>query len=279
MRSGGRTVGRLGGRFLWRTALTAMAGLTVVTASCATKGQVRLLAGEVQALRVETARRDSARAAALAGIIQLQQRIMDSLAAGREALRLLDTRLQGEIIELQRQMYQVQELTGQSQQRLTQLKAQIDANAERAEASGIARPPGADTGARVSAPVATPSADQIYQSARQQQLRNALGTARLGYQELIKTYPQSPLVPDALFYIGESFAESAPDSAVAYYSQVVARYRASARASIALYRLGHLEEHRRNTAAARRYYEQLIREYPASDDADLARERLKNLRP
>ena len=61
--------------------------------------------------------------------------------------------------------------------------------------------------------------------------------------------------------------------------QVVSRYRSSPRAPIALYRLGHLEELRRNTAAARRYYEQLIREYPASDDADLARERLKNLRP
>ena len=287
-RSGGRALGRSGERCSPASAgppvrrsavvLTALIVLTALTA-CATKGQVRLLAGEVQALRIETARRDSARAAALAGIIQLQQRIMDSLTAGREALRLLDTRLQGEMVELQRQMYQVQELTGQSQQRLTQLKAQIDANAERAEAAGGVQPVPGDTAGRAPGPTTVPSADQIYQSARQQQLRNALGTARMGYQELLRNYPQSPLVPDALFYIGESFAESAPDSAVAYYSQVVSRYRSSPRAPIALYRLGYMEEQRRNPAAARRYYEQLIREYPASDDADLARERLKNLRP
>ena len=98
-------------------------------AACATKGQAVLLEGEIRSLRVESARRDSARAAALAAVIVLQQRILDSVAAGREALRTLDVRLQGNIVDLQRQMLQVQELTGQSQQRLTQLKAQIDANA------------------------------------------------------------------------------------------------------------------------------------------------------
>jgi len=246
--------------------------------ACATKGQVQLIEGEVRSLRIEIARRDSARAAALAAIITLQQRIMDSVSAGREALRALDVRLQSDLVEVQRQLLQVQELTGQSQQRLTQLKAQFDARAEQAEAAGTGGTPArADSGARP-AP-AVPSADQIYQSARNQQTRGALGTARMGYQELIKTYPSHLLVPDALFYIGETFATEAPDSAVAYYTQVVTRYKSSGRASTALFRLGRIEEARRNPAAARNYYDRLIREYPTSDDADLARDRLKALRP
>ena len=245
---------------------------------CATKGQVNLLEGEIRSLRIETARRDSARASALAAIITLQQRIMESVAAGREALRTLDVRLLSDLTELQRQLLQVQELTGQSQQRLTQLKAQIDARAEQAEAAGVGIPSArADSGARPSS--AAPSADQVYQSARNQQIRGALGTARMGYQELIKTYPSHALVPDALFYIGESFGAEAPDSAVVYYSQVVARYKTSPRASTALFRMGKIEEARRNPAAARNHYERLVREYPTSDDADLARERLKALRP
>lgn len=257
----------------------ALAVLAALPA-CASKGQVQLLSGELRSLRVETARRDSARASALAAIITLQQRILDSVAAGREALKNLDVRLSNDMTDLQRQLLQVQELTGQSQQRLTQLKAQIDQRAEQAEVSGPSRPaaPG-DTGARGPTTPVVPTADQMYRSARDQHGRGALATARMAYQEVLKTYPADPRVPDVLFYIGETFASEAPDSAVAYYSQVIARFRTSPRAPTALYRLGRVEEARRNPAAARGYYDRLIRDYPASDDADLARDRLKNLRP
>jgi TolA-binding protein len=253
--------------------------LLASAAACATKGQVRLLEGELRSLRIETARRDSARAAALAAIITIEQRILDSVAAGREALRTLDLRLSSDLTDLQRQLLQVQELTGQSQQRLTQLKAQIDMRAEQAEAGAAIRPAAGDTAARAEASPAVPTADQIYKGARDQHGRNALSTARMAYRELVKNYPNDPRVPDALFYIGETFASDAPDSAVVYYTQVVTRFRTSSRASAALYRLGRLEEARRNTGAARSYYDRLIREYPATDDADLARERLKTLRP
>lgn len=260
-----------------RLRAAGLLGGLAALAACATKGQVRLLEGELRSLRIETARRDSIRAAALAAILTLEQRIIDSLAAGREALRTLDVRLQGDLTDLQRQLLQVQELTGQSQQRLTQLKAQIDARAEQAEAAGMVPVNRADSMARPGSPVA--SADQMYQSARNQQNRGAQATARMGYQELLKTYPTHALVPDALFYIGESFGSESPDSAIAYYSQVVARHKSSPRASTALFRMGRVEEGRRNAAAARTHYERLVREYPSSDDADLARERLRSLRP
>jgi TolA-binding protein len=264
-RQGGRTF-----RFSVLIGLTALPG-------CATKGQVQLLEGELRSLRVETARRDSARAAALAAVIVLQQRILDSVAAGREALRTLDVRVQNDLVELQRQMLQVQELTGQSQQRLTQLKAQIDANAERAEAATVVRSP-ADSGAPAGM-AGVPSADQMFEGARRQQLSGAQGTARMAYQELIRNYPGNPRVPDALFYIGESYGSELPDSALAYYGQVLTRFKDSGRAPVALYRMGRLEEARRNPAAARTYYERLVKDYPTSDEADPARERLKTLRP
>lgn len=255
-------------------------GLLAALPGCATKGQVRLLEGELRSMRIETARRDSVRAAALAAVIVLQQRILDSVAAGREALRTLDVRLQSDLTDLQRQLLQVQELTGQSQQRLTQLKAQIDARAEQVEAAGLSRPTAPRDSARPSpGPGGTPSADQIYQGARDQQNQSALSTARMGYHELLRLYPTHARVPDALFYIGETFAAEAPDSAAAYYTQVVTRFKSSPRAATALYRLGRIEEGRRNVAAARGYFERVIREYPSSDEVDLARDRLRTLRP
>jgi|GEM_PF-599562 len=256
--------------------------LAASTFSCATKGQVRLLQNEIGSLRIETARRDSVRAAALAAIIGLQQRIFDSLAAGREALRNFDVRIQADLTGVQRQLLQVQELTGQSQSRLSELKAQLDQRAEQAEVAGMTRPatpaPG-DSVAGTPSAAPVPTADQMYQAARLQQQRGAAGTARRGFQELIRVYPSHELVPEALFYIGESFASGAPDSAVAYYTQVVSRFPRAPKASTSLYRLGRLESGRNNSAAARAYYDRLIKEYPRSDEVELARDALKNLRP
>jgi TolA-binding protein len=267
-----------------RRVLASGCALLVLAASsfsCATKGQVRLLQGEISSLRIETARRDSVRAAALAAIIGLQQRIFDSLAAGREALRNFDVRIQADLTGVQRQLLQVQELTGQSQSRLSELKAQLDQRAEQAEVAGMTRPAPAPGDSVAGAPAAAPvpTADQMYQAARLQLNRGAAGTARRGFQELIRVHPSHELVPEALFYIGDSFASGAPDSAVAYYTQVVSRFPRAPKASTSLYRLGRLESGRNNSAAARAYYDRLIKEYPRSDEVELARDALKNLRP
>lgn len=261
--------------------LRLVASVLVALPACASKGQVRLLESEVSSMRIETARRDSSRAAALAAVIGLQQRILDSLGAGREALRTLDVRVGADNTEIQRQLLQIQELTGQSQRRLTELKAQVDARTEQTQATGVAPAP-VDTSNR--APVTpgvppTVSADQMYQGARQQLNRGAVGTARRGFQEFLRSYPTHELVPDALFYVGESFAVESADSAVTYWTRVVTQYPRSGKASTALYKMGRIEEVRNNRAAARGYYDRLLKEYPRSDEADLAREQLKNLRP
>lgn len=289
-RLGGYDAKRLGGavRRVPRSILASLRlGLLASLAflpACASKGQVNLLETEVRSMRVETGRRDSVRAAALASVIVLQQRIMDSLMAGREALRTLDVRFQADLTDVQRQLLQIQELTGQSQRRLSELKAQVDARAEQIQASGIVAPAPAPVDTTSRAPVtpgAVPSAtaDQMYQGARQQLNKGAVGTARRGFQEFLRTYPTNEQVPDALFYVGESFAVESPDSAVAYWTRVVGQYPRSAKASTALYKMGRIEEVRNNRAAAKGYYDRLLKEYPRSDEADLAREQLKNLRP
>jgi tol-pal system protein YbgF len=186
------------------------------------------------------------------------------------------------------QLVQVQELTGQSQQRLTELRTQLEARGEQ-----IAEPStGAASGTTPAAPgnmgtpaapaasgdsSAGPSADQIYQASLQQLRRGSVNTARTGFRELLRRYPQSAHAADGLYFIGESFAAEAPDSAQRYYLQVVDKYATSPRAATALYKLGLQAEQRRDPAAARGYYTRVVQAYPNSDEAALARDRLRSL--
>ena len=81
---------------------TALTGLLVVAAGCATPGQVRRVETQLLVLRTETARRDSVRAADLARIIRLEQSLIDSLNGTRQAVRLIDARVGVDLTDIQR---------------------------------------------------------------------------------------------------------------------------------------------------------------------------------
>jgi tol-pal system protein YbgF len=144
-----------------------------------------------------------------------------------------------------------------------------------APATGPTPAPG-DT-AQPSTAAASASADQMYEASLAQLRRGSTTTARLGLRELLRTYPTSTRAPDALYFIGQSFAAENPDSAAAYYTQVVDKYSTSARAASALYNLGVLAERRKDTAKAKDAYQRVVQKYPQSDEAALARDRLKAL--
>jgi tol-pal system protein YbgF len=241
-------------------------------AGCASKGDVQMVQGEVALLKAEMARRDSARAAELGQVIQLQRQIMDSVTANRRAVAQLKGDLSTDLYNIQQQLVQLQELTGQSQQRLTELRTRLEARGAQIETAPM---PG--DSARPAPEGGAASADQMYEASLAQLRRGSLSTARLGLREMIRQYPTSERAPDALYFIGQSFASENPDSAAAYYRQVVDRHAASPRAASALYNLGLLAERRKDTAGARDAYQRVAEKYPQSDEAALARDRLKAL--
>jgi len=257
-------------------------GLLLLAAGCATKGQVRLVEQQVASLRAQTARQDSARAAELGQVIVLQQRILDSLRYTRESLR--QEYGQG-MLEVQQQLVQIQELTGQSQRRLAELKRQLDDRSEQlTTVADTALPapdrPVADSAAERALPAqGVPTPDQLYQASLQELRRGSLGAARSGFREFLKTYPTHAQVPDALYFVGETFAVDQPDSAAVYYREVAERHPASERAPTALYKTALLAERAGNRSGARPIYQQVIQRYPRSREADLARDRMANLRP
>src|SRR5206468_2518356 len=119
---------------------------------------------------------------------------------------------------------------------------------------------------------AGPGPDQMYDISLQQYRRGSLATARLGFREFLRVFPTHERAPDALFYIGESFEQAAPDSAAAVYDQVVKTYPKSPRAPSALYKQGLLAEQRGDKPTARTFYSRVIATYPRSPEADLARQ-------
>jgi tol-pal system protein YbgF len=257
---------------------------------CASKGDLRRVEEQLILSRGENHRADSARAAQLAEVVAAQRRIMDSLALANQTLSQVTRQIQSfrgdvanDLISVQQQLVQVQALTGQSQQRLTEVQTQLEARSEQLNATtagGAADTSGAAAGAApagAAPPAGSPSAEQIYAASLQQLRRGSTGTARMGFRELLRLYPTHARVPDAIYFVGETFAAEAPDSAAAYYAKVIESFPQSPRAASSLYKLGLLAERKKEFEQARGYYSRVVKDYPRSDEAALARDRLKTL--
>jgi tetratricopeptide (TPR) repeat protein len=221
--------------------------LAAITLSgCALKGDVRRVETQVADFREEVARADSARAVMLAErldeILTIQNRAADSL--GRLLLSLRG-QMRGDLTEVHRQLVAIQELTGQSQVRLNELRGQIQR--------------------RSVEPVAPPGQGGAH----------APG-ARAAFRRLLEDFPQHPRAADAQFFIGETFGADQPDSAEAAYESVLADHPDSPRAPAALYRIARMHEQRGDMQAARLHYRRIVVGYPRSEEAELARTKLRN---
>ncbi len=249
--------------------------LAVALPACATPGNVRRVEDQVTLLRAENARQDSARAAQLTEIISWQQRLADSLRSVRGQMAAVRGDLVNDIYGIQQQLLQLQELTGQSQRRLSELRAELDARGAQIESQQRRAVSATDTVSQgTPSSGALPSASQIYEASLQQLRRGSMGTARQGFQELLRTYPQHELTPDALYFIAQSWAAERPDSATYYYRLVARDHARSNRAPGALYNLGLLAERAKDVAGARTAYNQLVSQYPRAEETPLARDRL-----
>jgi tol-pal system protein YbgF len=259
-----------------------VAGLGLL-AGCALKGDVRRVELQVSALKADEARTAAAAAAALDSVRTLVAQVQQALAAQQAYLVQLRGDMKTDLLAVQQQLVSVQELTGQSQQRLTELRARLEEQARQPvpvpviDSAHPARPGAIGPPVGPSGNPAGPGPDQMYDLSLQQFRRGSLGTARLGFREFLRVFPTHERAADALFYIGETFGGENADSAAAVYQQVVKTYPTSSRAPAALYKLGLLAEQRGAKATARTYYTRVITSYPRSDEANLARDKLQRL--
>jgi tol-pal system protein YbgF len=268
-----------------RHGIAVLVALPLV-AGCALRSDVTKLRLQMNAQEQTAAQRDSAARANLAAIARLVQGMLDSLAVQQSAVAGLKGDLRVDLYNIQQQLVAVQELTGQSQQRLTELRAQLEQRSEQLAAQGAAAP--SDSAARAAPPpagaapasgaAAQPAPDQLMELALQQLRRGSPATARMAFAEFLKLYPTHARAGDAWFFIGESWtAEQRSDSGAAAYLKVVQRFPGSGHAAAALYKLGTIAAAAGRREEARTQFNQLVTAYPLSEEAALAREQLRTL--
>lgn len=243
--------------------------------ACATPQDVQSVRTDIAALRTERTRADSSNRVELGRVIKALGIVNDSMAVIGGRLAKYQGDVRGELFSMGQQLITIQELTGQSQRRLQELRSSLDQRAQEVGVPVAAIPGDSAASARPS----TPGPNQLFQISLDQLRRGSFGTARIGFETLLRQYPKSDVAPDAQYYIGESYlAEGNAAASDSAFAQVVATYPQSARASTALFKRATAMEAHGNPAGARAIYQQIIQKYPRSDEAGPAAERLRTIK-
>jgi TolA-binding protein len=264
-----------------KTVLRRLAPVALVaTGACfATSNDVKMLQLQLDSLRTANVRSDSVRAAQLGQVVATLGLVRDSLGTVSGHVVKMQGDMRGDLHDVNEQLLQIQQLTGQSQNRLQELRASIEQRNQdmgegaaptptNAGAKGATTPPG--TQPAPGAPGSTePGPNQLYQLGMEQLQRGSPSTAVQAFQKLLQDYPTADISPEAQFYLGEAYRAQ---------GNAAAADSASPHAPTALYKRALYLEQQGNATAARALLNQLISTYPQSDEAALARDHLRELK-
>jgi tol-pal system protein YbgF len=244
------------------------------TGCMASKSDIVLLRDEIRTLRSMEARNDSARKlqadSARAATLAALARTQDSLRALAIRFAAFQANVNGEFYEIGKQLITVQELAGMSSKAIMGLRSTLEDKAQAMTSSG-----------GETASPQEPGPGQLYSQSFDLMRRGSQSTARAGFEEFLRKYPDDENASAALMYIAQTFAEEKPArtaEADSVYQLVVSRYPRSKDAATSLYKYGNSLERQRKTAAARQIYNRVMKEYPNSVEAGLASDRLREPR-
>jgi tol-pal system protein YbgF len=259
---------------MMRLRSVAPAAALLVSGCLASKRDVFELQSQLSTMQVASARADSARRVQVDALLGAVMQSNDSVRAIGARLAKLQSTVSTDHYEMGRQLLQIQELSGQSQRRLQELRASLE---ERNQGGGVVPAPAGAAAAPSAAP-AGPGPAQLFQSSLDQLRRGSMTVARSGFEELLRTYPTSEDAPEAMIYIAATYAaERNQVAADSVYGLVVQRYPSSPKAATALYKQALSMRDAGRTTAARAAFDRIIKDYPRSDEAALAREQLRTL--
>jgi tol-pal system protein YbgF len=205
----------------------------------------------------------------------------DSVRSLSNRLTIIQGNVRGDLYQMNQQLLQIQELSGQSQRRLQELRSSLEARQQDAPPAPVSVPPAGtprDSAAAPTPAAGSPGPNQLFQSSRQQLERGSPASARRGFEELLRLHPTSDLTDDAQYYLGVALeTEGNLGAADTAYATVLAKYPQSENAPTALYKRALLLQKRGNIALARTALNDVIRLYPRSDEAQFARDRLRTM--
>ncbi|HUF25739.1 MAG TPA: tetratricopeptide repeat protein [Gemmatimonadaceae bacterium] len=260
----------------WLKTLAPVAFLA--TGACfATRTDIQVLQNDLAIMRAEAAERDIRQRYRIDSLLDVLATVNDSVRSANSRMARFQGDMREELYSLGQNLLTVQELTGQSQRRLQELRASMDQRSQEMQESMVQPVPGGDTSAAAGQP--SPGPNQLLQLGLDQMRRGSQGAARRALDDLLRQYPTADIAPDAMYWIGESYAQERNQAmADSVYAAVVQRYPESARAATALYRRALIQRDRNNMAMTRTMLEEVVRRWPRSDEAELARDLLRTLR-
>ncbi|HEX6040642.1 tol-pal system protein YbgF [Longimicrobium sp.] len=252
-------------RTLFALALLPLAGACVATKQ------------DVQELRLDMAQQRAHQDSLFRALVGRTEAMLDSLSDQNVRLR---GDVANRLLAIERQLVQIQELSGANQAQLSDLRRQIDQRAaeerRRQQEAADAAAAGQDGGGGSAADAGDP--DELYEAAQAALRRGSVGTARAGFEEFIRANPQHRLAPEAQYNIGQSYEQGRDTgNAITAYGRVVELYPTSGRAPAALLRMGRLELGRGNRTEARARLNQIVQRYPRAPEAGEARTELQRL--
>ena len=230
---------------------------------------------DVEELRLDMAQQRAHQDSLFRALVGRTEAMLDSLSDQNVRLR---GDLANRLVAIERQLVQIQELSGANQAQLEGLRRQIDeraAEARRQQEEADAAAEGDD------APGGAAGGDdpsELFDASLQALRRGSVSTARAGFEEFIRTSPQHRMAPEAQYNIGQSWEQGRdPGNAITAYARVVELYPTSGRAPAALLRMGRLELARGNRTEARARFNAIVQRYARSPEATEARTELQRL--
>ena len=260
----------LGGKYL----LTVLA-IPLACASCffATKQDFEKLQQDIVVSRATSNASDSVQRAQLVDVSRSMRTLSDSISALSRRVSAMRTASESDMAAMKEDISQLQDLSGQSEQRMRDVRAALEEKRQEQAAT-------ADTSARASgAPASGPGPLQLLQAGRDQLLKGGNVAARSAFSQLISQYPTSEYVPEAMFYSAQAYAaEQNPNAADAQYVALISRFPKSPRVPTAMYKRALHLQSQKKTAEAKKIFQDIIKRFPRSDEAALADERLQTIK-
>lgn len=241
----------------------------------ATKQDIDRLQQDIAGTRTSSNAADSVQRVELIEVSRSVRALNDSISALSKRLAAMRTASESQTTAMKEDIAQLQDVTGQSEQRLRDIRAALEQKNEQAAQASTS-----DTAGGASAAAASgPGPLQLLQAGRDQLLKGGNVAARSAFSDLIARYPGSEYVPEAMFYTAQAFAaERNLDAADAEYAALIARFPGSPRVPTAMYKRAVRLQSAKKTAEAKKMYQDIIKRFPRSDEAALADERLQSIR-
>jgi len=122
------------------------------------------------------------------------------------------------------------------------------------------------------------SARELYNTAYRDLIRGNYQLALSGFRQFVRQHPNSDLIDNAQYWIGEVFyAQGRYSNAIEEFEKVVRRYRNSDKSASALLKIGYAYFNINEIEQGKIYLEEVVQQHPDSEEANLAKGRLASL--